>query len=194
MKNFARALRRATCTAIVLLAATSAVFGAAPRDPYAANADVLARQLRENGQLPPAPAHVTELRFQDLYRLPAGPAGLEFSDLVRRLDGQRVRVLGFMVRQQRASAGVMLLAPFPLVTSENEYGLCDDLPANVIFVAVPKYADIAVPFTPGPLLLTGTLTLGAREEPDGRVSHLRLVLDPEQVAWPAASASSFSSE
>jgi hypothetical protein len=34
-----------------------------------------------------------------------------------------------------------------------------------------------LPHTPGLLLLTGRLELGSREEPDGRVSTVRLVLD-----------------
>ncbi|AHF91857.1 hypothetical protein OPIT5_18170 [Opitutaceae bacterium TAV5] len=37
---------------------------------------------------------------------------------------------------------------------------------------------VAVPWTPGPLLLTGRLEIGNREEPDGRVSFIRLALDP----------------
>lgn len=35
-----------------------------------------------------------------------------------------------------------------------------------------------LPHTPGPLLLTGLLEVGRREEVDGRVSVARLVLDP----------------
>ncbi len=101
--------------------------------------------------------------------------------MIKKLAGQRVRVLGFMVRQTRPAPGTVILTPYAMATHEGEYGLCDDLPPSTLFVHVPKYADLAVPFTPGPLLLTGTLELGPRQESDGRVSHVRLVLDPESV-------------
>lgn len=174
---FRRVLRPLSVLAIVAPAVT-----ASGADPLAVHADTLAGKLAQNGTLPPPDKGVTELKFRDVYRLPAGPQGMTFTEEVRGLDGRRVRVLGFMVRQQRATPGVMMLAPFPLTTSENEYGLSDDLPPTVIFVSVPKYSDIAVPFTPGPLLLTGTLALGPREEADGRVSHIRLQLDREPGA------------
>jgi hypothetical protein len=43
-------------------------------------------------------------------------------------------------------------------------------------------APATVPFTPGPLLLTGTLSVGNRQEPSGRVSLVRLQLDPPTEA------------
>jgi len=94
------------------------------------------------------------------------------------LNDRRVRILGFMVRQARPSPGIVIMAPYAMTTNEGDYGLCDDLPPSVVFVDVPKYHDIAVPFSPGPLLLTGRLELGARQEADGRISCVRLFLDP----------------
>jgi hypothetical protein len=38
--------------------------------------------------------------------------------------------------------------------------------------------DQPVPYTPGLMLLTGTLSVGNRPEPDGRISLVRLELDP----------------
>lgn len=151
------------------------------------NADVLVGELASIGQLPAVPEGVEELKFAELFKLPVGPAGLEFSDRARRLDGRRVRLLGFMVKQEQGAPGVAMLAPFAATTHEEEYGLCDDLPPALVFIEVPNSHGAAVPYTPGPLLLTGRLELGRREESDERVSHVRLVLDaaPASAAMPA---------
>ena len=148
------------------------------------NADALSLRLTGAGKLPAAPAGVAEIAFTEFFKSPVGPLGMEFTEKARQLDGKQVRLLGFMVHQDLAMNGVMMLAPFALTTDEAEYGPCDDLPAAIVFVTVPKFRDTAVPFTPGPLVLTGRLELGPRTESDGRVSHLRLVLDNE-AAQPA---------
>lgn len=145
------------------------------------NADTLTKELAAIKNLPPAPEGVTHLKFSDFFASPTGPRGLEYTATIKHLDGQRVRILGFMVKQTRPAPGSVLLTPYAAATHEGEYGLCDDLPPATLFVHVPKYADLAVPFTPGPLLLTGRLELGPRQEADGRVSHVRLVLDPENI-------------
>lgn len=145
------------------------------------NADALTQELATIKNLPPVPDGVTHLKFSDFFVCPTGPRGLEYTAEIKRLDGQRVRILGFMVRQTRPAPGTIILAPYMAATHEGEYGLCDDLPPATLFVHVPKYSDLAVPFTPGPLLLTGKLELGSRQETDGRISHVRLLLDPETV-------------
>ncbi|MFT3830756.1 MAG: hypothetical protein QM691_13720 [Opitutaceae bacterium] len=152
------------------------------------HADALAVELAGVDRLPPPPAGVAELKFSEFFKTPAGPLGLEPTDKLRALDGRRVRLLGFMVRQAKPSPGIAILAPFALATNEYEYGLADDFPPNVVFVEVPRFADLAVPFTPGPLLLTGTLELGRREEADGRVSLVRLHLDPDSAGETVAAA------
>lgn len=143
------------------------------------HADTLSQELAAIKHLQPAPEGVTHLTFTEFFASPIGPRGLEYTKTIKHLEGQRVRILGFMVKQTRPSPGTVLFAPYAAITHEGEYGLCDDLPPATLFVHVPKYADLAVPFTPGPLLLTGKLDLGPRQEPDGRVSHVRLILDPE---------------
>ena len=154
------------------------------------HADALALELSGVSQLPAPTAGVTDLKFADFYKMPVGAEGLTPTEKIKALAGQRVRIMGFMVKQTRPSPGVAILAPFALATHETEYDVCDDLPPAALFVDVAKYADIAVPHTPGPLLLTGKLELGRRVEADGRVSFVRLILDPEAAASsPAADAS-----
>ncbi len=148
-------------------------------------ADDLARVWRERGAIPPAPDQVNDLAFAEIYRMPVGPRGLELPPRAAELAGKRVRILGFMVRQAKPSPGVALLGPHPAVTNEIEYSLSDDLPVSTVFVVVPRFEDIAVPFTPGPLLLTGRFETSPREEADGRVSHLRLILDEDAAIEPA---------
>jgi hypothetical protein len=127
--------------------------------------------------LPPPPDGVRDLAAAELFA-PSGRRGLEYSARARALDGQRVRMLGYMVRQDLPADGLLLLAPYPFQLHETEYGLAEDLPASTVHVVVPDRAGEPVPHTPGLLLLTGRLELGPREEADGRVSTVRLVLDP----------------
>lgn len=174
------------------------------------HADALAAQLASQSKLPVAPEGVAELYFNEIYQFPAGPHGLEFTRHIQELEGRRVRVMGFMVRQEHPAPHRIILAPYSFTTNEAEYGLCDDLPPGIVYVDVPSsrtstghapmapfisplFAQAAqfccsnlageaaraaaVPYMPGPLLLTGRLELGRREEPDGRVSYVRLVLD-----------------
>ncbi|MFT3783439.1 MAG: hypothetical protein QM790_15615 [Nibricoccus sp.] len=153
------------------------------------NADTLRGELAEAKQLPATNSSATELKFSELFQTPVGPKGLAYTEKANHLNGHRVRILGFMVRQTRPAPGFLMLTDYALTTHEGEYGLCDDLPPATVFVKVPKYADLAVPFTPGPLLLTGKLEIGPQQEADGRVSHVRLVLDAETtttVAKPLA--------
>jgi hypothetical protein len=128
--------------------------------------------------LPPLPEGVTALQFGEVFVKPVGPRGLVFTDKAKSLAGRRVRILGHMVRREGAPPGTLLLTPYPVQLHDSEYGLADDLPPNTLFVTVPD-AEGEVPFTAGLLLLTGRLELGSREEPDGRTSVVRLVLDPK---------------
>jgi len=114
--------------------------------------------------LPPLPAGVTELKFNEFFVTPVGPRGLELTDKLCRLDGQRVRILGYMVRQEEAPPGGFLLAPFPAQVHEHDNGLADDLPPSTLHVISPSHCEQAVRHTPQLLLLTGTLKVGNRAE------------------------------
>ena len=167
---------------------------------------------------PPAPEGVTDLSFEDFYQMPIGPRGMEFTDQIKALDGKRVRLAGFQVtemvgvcnsepdanspaRKARAMfeasvPGRLMIAPMPDSVNFGHYGLCEDLPPQVAFVTVPELYGQAVPQHFGPLLVTGILDLGNKPEPDGRVSAVRITLDPTPKtssitpsAQPAAAAS-----
>src|SRR5687768_7529644 len=124
-------------------------------------------------QPPPLPKEVTELKFSDFFLTPIGPRGLELTDKLKELDGKRVRILGHMVRQEHALKGAFLLTPVPVQLHDHDSS--DDLPPACVRVSAPP--GIEVGYTPKLLLLTGTLSVGNREENDGRISMVRLSLD-----------------
>lgn len=129
-------------------------------------------------ELPPAPAGVTDLQFGEIYELPVGPEGLEFTEKVRALEGKKVRMLGYMVKQSQPMPWTLLLSPVPMTLHESHYGFAEDLPPQMVHAFTERMTTPILPHTPGLMLLTGRLELGAREEPDGRVSHVRLFVDP----------------
>ena len=156
--------------------------------------------------LPPLPEGVAELKFQDLFKTPIGNRGLETTSSLESLNGRRVRVVGYMVREnpadadepatEDASAPVVngpvtdrfLLTPSPQITNYAHYGLCEDLPPQTIYVTLANAQNAPVAFTPGPLLLTGVLSVGIQTELDGRTSVVRLKLDPASPSATTASA------
>jgi hypothetical protein len=129
--------------------------------------------------LPPLPEGVTELKFSEFFVHPVGNRGLEFSEKLRKLDGQRVRLLGHMVRQDPAPPGSFLLTPIPIeIHNHEDHCFIDDLPPSTVQVSAPDRRHERIPYTPRLLLLTGTLSVGNQTEADGRISLVRLALDP----------------
>jgi hypothetical protein len=132
------------------------------------------------------------LAFNEFFIVPVGPRGIEFTDKLRSLNNRRVTITGYMVEEEDPRPGRFLLAPMPQTLHDHEYGLADDLPASTLFVDLPHGLKTAPPaFRPGLLTITGILHIGNREEPDGRISWVRLELDdaPITSSQPAADAS-----
>jgi hypothetical protein len=140
-------------------------------------ADVRASAFGIGGGPTPTAAGVADLKFRDFFRLPVGPRGLEPSERLLALDGKRVRLIGYMADREEPAAGFLILAPLPVSIAEVEDGPADDMPASVAYVHLDGFADRTLPYMPGLLQFTGTLSVGAREEADGRVSTVRLQLD-----------------
>ena len=135
-------------------------------------------------QLPPPPEGVSDLRFEEFFKQPVGPRGLDFSPRLLELSGKRVRILGYQVKQSRPTPWTLMLAPMPLISNEVEFGLAEDLPPTVVRVFLPRNHQPLPPHSPGLLLMTGRLETGSREEPDGRSSLVRLHLDREASTAP----------
>lgn len=173
----------------------------ARRPAVAPQAENVTPTARPAVELPPLPAGVEELKFADFFRLPVGPRGLEITPRLQALDGKRVRIFGHMVKEDLTPcnscpvtpvkgkrplpawmefvvSGRMMFTELPAMVSHAHYGLADDLPPQTVFVTVPDKFGELVPYTPGPLLLTGVLSVGNKPESDGRISVVRLTLDP----------------
>ena len=119
-----------------------------------------------------------ELGFNEIFRMPIGRGGLEYTDRAKALEGRVVVVSGFMVAQCAPVPGQFMLAPMPIQLHEHEWGFAEDLPPTTVFVRVAAYSDRIVPRIAGPIRVVGRLSLGTQSEPDGRVSAVRLTLDP----------------
>jgi hypothetical protein len=125
----------------------------------------------------PRASEMAGLEFSELFRAPVGQRGLTISEKAKTLNGQRVRMIGYIVRQEHSLPGMFLLAPIPVQVDQEHYGLADDLPPSTVFVSTPFRSNEPIPFKPGPVLVTGILRVGNREEADGRISIFRLEMD-----------------
>ena len=134
--------------------------------------------LAVSGLLAPPPAGVAELRFSEMFQRPVGPKGLEPSARLLALDGLTVRLVGYMASAEVPMVGRLVLSPLPIALSDEDEPLADDLPAQAIFVHLSGPAAAhTLPNYSGLIQLQGQLSVGAREEPDGHLSSVRLLLD-----------------
>lgn len=122
-----------------------------------------------------------ELRMKDLFKNPIGDYGLEYSDTAKALDGKSVRITGFMAQTDWKEYHHFLLATFPLILHDREYGQADEIPSGAVLVEMPK--GEAAAFTKGLMMLSGTLRLGRFQAPGDRTIWARLELHPEARHW-----------
>lgn len=125
------------------------------------------------------------LGFRDFFKLPIGPRGLEPTDTLVRLRDQRVRVQGYMVKEEEPVPGLFMLTPTPVIMAELADGPADYLPAATLFVHLASAdAQKILGYRPGIWAMSGILHLGAQHEPNGRVSYVRVLLDDLQSVSP----------
>jgi hypothetical protein len=188
---------------------------AAERRVVTAPAQVpVARWVDEPVHLQAAPEGVEELKFADFFRMPVGAGGLEVTDRLRSLEGRRVRLVGYFVFEdwstcacpspeplgnrragrvqpgwmQHVIPGRVMMSGLPMSVSLGHYGLSEDLPPQLVFVRIKSRYGEPVFHRPGLFAVTGKLTLGNREEPDGRVSFVRLDVEEESEIQPVGYA------
>ncbi len=123
---------------------------------------------------PTSIAPAADLLFRDFFEMPVGPRGLRPSPRLLALDGQQVRLRGYVAHQARPTADVFILSPLPVELGDADDGLADDLPPAIVFVhaaapTIPSSRDI--------VQVTGRLSVGPLDEADGRVSQVRLFVD-----------------
>lgn len=147
----------------------------APPSPTSIREAPLVLAVRK--ELPAPPRGVTELKFNELFKMPIGPRGLEPSKKLKALNGKRVRVIGFMV-QQKDNLGGFLFSPLPVAIGAEDESLADDLPPGLIRVDLHDAPGAIVPHLPGLLQISGVLRIDARIDPDQqRISFVQLVPD-----------------
>ena len=130
--------------------------------------------ISTDATLPALPANIAELKFRDFFVLPLGEGEPKLTPLLHGLDGKRVRIVGYMARQEAPSPGAFLLTPMPMTLA----AAADDLPAATLFVHLPPALEAqTATHAAGLIALTGTLSVGNRQETDGRISLVRLQLD-----------------
>lgn len=117
------------------------------------------------------------LEMLEIFKTPAGPNGLEYTEQAQSLAGKKVRIPGHMVRHAHADPRLFLFAPNAMVLNQSEFGISDDFPPYGLHVITAPPAGKAANYQHEKLLLLGTLELGPHTEVDGRVSHVRLRLD-----------------
>jgi hypothetical protein len=133
--------------------------------------------------LPPSTSEVEPVRLEldRLYETTAGTARV--APEVEALRGHRIRVAGYMVRMEEAPRGAFYLARYPVEAEEGGAGT-GDLPPSALRVEVPTLAGQEVEWIPGPVEVVGNLQVGRAEDPEGRVSWLRVVADQSSPPTP----------
>lgn len=120
----------------------------------------------------------TDLAFREFYKLPVGPKGLEPTDKLLRLNNQYVRLQGYVVKEEEPLPGLFMMAPMPVAMAELADGPADYLPPATLFVHFQAdNANKFLPHQPGIWTVVGRLELGGKEEPSGRRSYVRLLVD-----------------
>lgn len=137
--------------------------------------------------LPPPPSGVAELRFANIFRLPAGPRGLEPMPEFVALDGRMVRIVGYRVRAEPLEHGGFIIAPFAVTIGDDDENLSDDLPASSLYVDADD--DAAPSGTDGARLVsvTGVLHVGATRA-QGRILPARIDARANRQPFQAAFA------
>lgn len=145
------------------------------------------------GGRPDAAEGVAVLRFGDLFVRPVGPRGLEPTPRLLALDGRLVSMVGYVAGSRLPTPGRFVLTPMPVEIGDEDEQFADDLPPSVVFVHLGGTMAVApAPNAPALVQLVGRLAVGPQEEPDGRVSSVRLLLDESSsralVSMPRAAA------
>ncbi len=125
-------------------------------------------------------SHVLDLPFADFFRSPIGPKGLEITDKLQQAHGQQVRLVGYLVQQEKPVPGRFMFTARPVQMSEHADGEADDLPPATVMVTLDaQHKDWLVPHVRGLVALQGVLSVGRSQASDGRVTWVQLQLGPE---------------
>ena len=117
-------------------------------------------------KLPPA----TPIEFSELLRVEG--RGLAPTEKLKALDGERVKIDGFMAQMENPVPGGFWLCPVAVFQDESGAGT-GDLPPHSIFVKVRSAQEKPVEYLKGLLTVTGVLEL------HDEAPRITLLLDTE---------------
>jgi len=116
----------------------------------------------------------TLLRFQEFFE--PNLSELRPSTKLLSLNGKRIRLIGYMAQMEKPPKGAFYLCPHRVYCDESGGGTAD-LPVEHVRVIMRSHQGKVVPFIDRIVEVTGTLEINNREEEDGTVSAIRLLLD-----------------
>src|SRR5262245_52633987 len=116
------------------------------------------------------------LAFSEFFDPAPSRRGLKPSARLLSLEGKRVRMVGYMAQMEAPPKGGFFFCARAVVADEAGGGTAD-LPPDAVLVLVSTAAGKELELVRGPLEVTGVLELGSREDEDGRVSRIRIILD-----------------
>ena len=140
------------------------------------NKVVSLKSLQVTETLPALKSDTTDLKFNEVFKMPVGPRGLEPSQKLVTLNYKQVRMVGYVAKQATPTPGLFILTPLPVIMSDEDDQFADDMPANSIFVHLDN-ADLLAQHANGLIEVTGMLSVGNVNEVDGRISYVRIKLD-----------------
>jgi hypothetical protein len=101
---------------------------------------------------------------------------LKPSDKLRRLQGQRVRIVGFMAEMEHMPEGYFYLCARPIFCDESGGGI-GELPVDAVRVVVRASRGKPIKFVPQPIEIHGVLELGGQSEMEPDSWAVRLLTD-----------------
>ncbi|HYN53790.1 MAG TPA: hypothetical protein VES38_03715 [Methylotenera sp.] len=136
------------------------------------------QSLQVKGQLPVLDNGIADIKFSELFKTPVGARGMEPTEKLISLNNKRVRIVGYMAKQETPTPGLFIVSPLPVNMGDEDDKFADDMPANSIFVHLDN-PNVLVGYVPGLINLIGVLSVGNAHEVDDRISYVRVKLDPE---------------
>lgn len=121
-------------------------------------------------------ASIPSLKFNELFKMPVGPRGLEPSEKLISLQNKEVRIIGYMAKQETPTPGLFILSPLPVNMGDEDDMYADDMPAHSVFVHLHE-TDAVTGYTSGLINIIGVLDIGNKTETDGRVSYVRIQIN-----------------
>lgn len=179
----------ASLVALATIGGTANLHAHGTSTNYVMGADKVPASLAVRAKLAEPPKGTQELKFQDMFQMPVGPKGIEASERLSKLDGQRVRMVGFMVRSSEPRLSGFILAPMPVEISDEDEAEADDIPFNAVLVRLPASFAETIPNLAGLLQISGVLRVASTQDGDSsRIFALSIDLDriPTKALFKAA--------